>query len=307
MRSVTARVRVYSSFTLDADKTEIVPGDTVTFTPKLDGTAGKAARWLWRGDDSSVVAAPCAGDTETCRYAPGVSGTMWAYTASTGGDSASAAVAVQECPTGDPVLDDPGIRRALKDLMMKSNPDVDNGAGIAPGDSIGSKRERAGDIFRRPDGTYYFVEDTLLWSTECFGKRSAVDLRKNLADVKVGDVHTHPADALLEVYGCPPRNGMPVKRGPWDTSRPSASRKRDAELGGGSFEDWIRLARLPGNKNPDPDGPPVTPSVDGYVLNAEGEVWKLPKELLDFQTSLPSNPNHWRWRLNIPSKQSCNW
>lgn len=114
MRATSARVRVYSSFTLDADQTELVAGDTVTFTPKLDGVTGPAARWLWRGDDSTVVAGPCAPGTDTCLLAPFASGTMWAYTADTGGDSASKHVTVIPCPTGDTLLDNLTFRHTIK-------------------------------------------------------------------------------------------------------------------------------------------------------------------------------------------------
>jgi hypothetical protein len=95
MRAAAARVKVYSTFDLTADPADVVRGDTVTFTPLLNNTADKAAHWLWRGDDSSVVVAPCVAEESPCRYAPRASGTMWAYTAVTGGDSASAPVIVR--------------------------------------------------------------------------------------------------------------------------------------------------------------------------------------------------------------------
>lgn len=94
MRVAAARVRVYTNFTLTGEPSDVVRGDSVRFTPKLDGATGPAARWLWRGDDSTVVAAPCAAQTDSCVWVPQSSGTMWAYTAATGGDSASKHVSV---------------------------------------------------------------------------------------------------------------------------------------------------------------------------------------------------------------------
>lgn len=94
MRVAAARVRVYTEFTLIGEPSDVVRGDSVIFTPKLDGVTGPAARWLWRGDDATVVAAPCAAQTDTCVWVPQSSGTMWAYTATSGGDSASKHVTV---------------------------------------------------------------------------------------------------------------------------------------------------------------------------------------------------------------------
>jgi len=93
--TAVAHVTVYSTFTLEADKTSLVSGDSVTFTPKLDGVKSKVARWVWRGDDASVITAPCAPETDTCVRTPPASGTMWAYTAASGGDSASKHVTVE--------------------------------------------------------------------------------------------------------------------------------------------------------------------------------------------------------------------
>jgi hypothetical protein len=90
-----ARVRVYSTFGLDADRTTVQMGDTVTFTPKYDGVAGPAARWRWAPTDTSNHdATACDPGVSPCKKRMITSGRMWAYTATSGGDSASVLVTV---------------------------------------------------------------------------------------------------------------------------------------------------------------------------------------------------------------------
>lgn len=94
-RFATARVVVYTDFTLEANRSAVHAGDSVTFTPKYDGVAGPAARWRFAPSDTSVhdnVA--CANGVSPCRKAMVTTGKMWVYTATSGGDSASALVTV---------------------------------------------------------------------------------------------------------------------------------------------------------------------------------------------------------------------
>jgi hypothetical protein len=93
----SADVTVYSSFALDADKTSVRSGDTVTFTPKYDAVAGPAARWKWVPTDTSQHdGAPCTPTEASCKKEMLESGTMWAFTSATvgQGDSASQAISV---------------------------------------------------------------------------------------------------------------------------------------------------------------------------------------------------------------------
>jgi hypothetical protein len=91
-----AHVTVYSNFTLTSDKSLANFGDTVTFTPKYDGVAGPAARWRWVPSDTSGDHTACANGVSPCKKGMHGSGTMWAYTATSGGDSASAQVTVRD-------------------------------------------------------------------------------------------------------------------------------------------------------------------------------------------------------------------
>ena len=93
----TAHVTVYSVFTLQADKPIAYYGDTVTFTPLYNFVAGPAARWRWVPADTSDHSTGCANFVAPCKKKIVGSGTMWAYTATSGGgDSASAQVTVRD-------------------------------------------------------------------------------------------------------------------------------------------------------------------------------------------------------------------
>lgn len=93
--SASAHVTVYTNFTLGATPTTVDRGDTVTFTPMYNGVAGGAARWRWVSD-STPDSPSCASANPACKTPINASGTMWAYTALSGGDSASAHIAVRD-------------------------------------------------------------------------------------------------------------------------------------------------------------------------------------------------------------------
>jgi hypothetical protein len=93
--SASVRLRTYTEFTLEADRSEAFSGDTVRFTPKMDGQTVPASRWRWEptiADPSDV--SNCAEGTSECRKVLVGSGRMWAFVSSTPGqgDSASADV-----------------------------------------------------------------------------------------------------------------------------------------------------------------------------------------------------------------------
>lgn len=92
MREAKGHVTVYQDFTLESDSTNAHRLSNVRFTPKVDGKTAKAARWRW---EPSVPGTPdstaCGADT-TCVKQIVAGGRMWAYLATTGGDSAMAPV-----------------------------------------------------------------------------------------------------------------------------------------------------------------------------------------------------------------------
>lgn len=98
-----ARVRVFSSFSLDANATAVNGGDTVTFTPKLDGVAAPAAPWKFVPASPPGSTLACVDDTTNCKKVMSKSGTMWAYLGRTSGvgDSASKLVTVNAGACGD--------------------------------------------------------------------------------------------------------------------------------------------------------------------------------------------------------------
>jgi hypothetical protein len=89
----SAHVIVYNNFTVTADSTTVHRGDSVTFTSKYDGTPGPAARWKWIPDDTSSDQVACPSGSSGCRKAIHGPGKMWAFTATSGGDSASVHIA----------------------------------------------------------------------------------------------------------------------------------------------------------------------------------------------------------------------
>lgn len=379
-RSASAALRVYTTFTLAADRSAVPPGRTVTFTPTLDGVDGVASRWVWRDSSGAQVVDPCASiGSGKCGYAPATSGTMWAYTNSN--DSASAPVTVRPatlaltasktsvlapgenvtftpvgngtvvvqgwsftpdgggtpavspgstwgqctatagtcqnlvsqsgtisvvatvdgvqqtasvhvrvvpCPTTEPVLNDSTVRAELVKLISKSGPD------LSPGDP--NKREYVGDVYRRQDGSFYFVEDALAVGNECTIQRSSMVTRRAATDSLVGMGHSHPTRAGLPVYGCPPdENGKLRQRYPGD-NRLMAIKAPDSTFGGGSIADWIALAQA---------NPGSSESVNSYVVSADGEVWMLPAFLIYTPSQQASNRRMWRYSGN--ANPSCNW
>jgi hypothetical protein len=200
------------------------------------------------------------------------------------------------CPTYDPILDNPQIRTAFKALISASGPDLPPGDGIANGDSVGNKREHGGWIFKTITGEYYFQEDTSAQSNaranECyFNEGNPNSYKRNPTDVVFRHVHTHPTHQYQKVYGCPASgqglDSQLKQRGPWDTSRPSATKKPDILNGGGSWGDWTTVYQ----------------TRDEYVINADGEVWRLPSYLQFSEQS--TNRIFYRYKGN--GNPACNW
>lgn len=87
-REAKGHVTVYQNFTLESDSTNAHRLSKVRFTPKVDGKTARAARWRW---DPSSDTTSCGADTTCVKQIIGT-GKMWAYLATTGGDSAMAPV-----------------------------------------------------------------------------------------------------------------------------------------------------------------------------------------------------------------------
>jgi hypothetical protein len=87
--SASAPVTLYTSFTLTADRHLVLFHEKVVFTPKYDGSPGPAYKWVFIPDTSAGDHTACGNGVQDCVKAMEWSGTMWAFTASSGGDSAS--------------------------------------------------------------------------------------------------------------------------------------------------------------------------------------------------------------------------
>jgi hypothetical protein len=111
--------------TLTVDHSKLIIGETATFTATLDnGSIPHVTSWSFQ----SAPVIDCGTDS-FCNFPVPTSGTM-TVTATVSGQSASASVAVVasplDCPTLDPFLDNPIVRRALVDAVNAGqglNPD----------------------------------------------------------------------------------------------------------------------------------------------------------------------------------------
>jgi len=93
-QAASFHVRTYTSLSLTVDRSSVNYGDTVTFTPNLDATAGGAARWRWVASSGPTDNASCGNGIAPCRKKMIGSGTMWVYTSATSGQGDSANIAV---------------------------------------------------------------------------------------------------------------------------------------------------------------------------------------------------------------------
>jgi hypothetical protein len=306
----TARITA-PQLMLEADPPSGASPTTVTFTPKWsDGTAvTQAPNWSWAPDSlpGANVACAWASNRHSCTTDVVASGTMSA-TITINGKSrvAKTHVSIIPCPLSDPVLNDRAIRTALRSLLERSNPDSAPGAGIDPPDMYsGVKKERTGAIYQRPDHSYYFVEDTAAvhTATECHSVSSYDEKRGD--DILVAGVHVHPThelDAndpmgLGKIYGCRDTQTAPgeidrYQRWPGDTVDgrllPYVRNRFDA--GGGSSADWASG----GGKR------------DSYVLSAEGEIWRLPKEMYGKPDSIQATNRDFH-PIKNNTVAACNW
>ncbi len=138
-----------------------------------------------------------------------------------------------------------------------------------------------------------------------------MNTRRSPEDVKVFDVHSHPTNAFDDVFGCGNIDGVPTRRGPWDTldvRRVNYTKRRDIDKGGGSDNDWIHWRfEIPENNAALSKEPPGPLTVGGIVINADGEVWIALPELLSRDVSdWHSNRRSVRWMYNYKNP-SCDW
>ncbi len=141
--SVTPSAKKQGTSTQAVFKAEMTPA-------QLGGVAVpfKINSWIWVPDSGSSVIAclapPQGTNPATCGYTPASSGSMHCNALVNGEEQTKTAhFSVLPCLTGDSLLDDARIRRALKAALDGSNP---NGP---PHQRV----ERFGGRFLRPDGT----------------------------------------------------------------------------------------------------------------------------------------------------------
>lgn len=105
--------------TLTADRPNVAQGDTVTFTPKWsDGAPIQIHDWKFIPDSGTDVTGGCPSYMTICKRSIKQSGTMRVRVSrNTKIRSAHAHVHVIPCPTHDPILDHPNVRKAIDSLF----------------------------------------------------------------------------------------------------------------------------------------------------------------------------------------------
>jgi len=122
-------------------------------------------------------------------------------------------------PTGDPVLDDPGVRAGMSQLLEQSNPEASN---------QGDRVEKAGLIYRRPDGSVYLQPFVTQSPDNCTFEWGVIQPVVD-GDVLIARFHTHPYTPGEMVIVC----GQRVLDPPMGTDYP--------RFGGAPLSDWEEL------------------------------------------------------------------
>lgn len=177
---------------------------------------------------------------------------------------------VGNCPTNDGVLDNPAIRQALKDALTASG---------AFNSDPAARRENAGWIYQRPDGTYD-VRTTSPSPTNPATPCSSTPggPQPQAGETVVAPFHTHPfsdGDILPGVDGCGRDRRLTYA---YDSDRG----------GGGSPEDWEFIKTPLGDRY-----------LPMYIIDKE-EVFRLDPNTS--QRDRRRNPNRFRW-----TNPSCPW
>jgi hypothetical protein len=177
--------------------------------------------------------------------------------------------------TGDPILDAPNIVPSLVNALKQSNPDATPGTG--------AKKEQAGAIFRRPDGTYFTFAAVDPNATECHVSLNTISPTPPASEpgaMLVAVYHTHPSGTNEKTYGCNPIEGKPQAQTlndglPVPRAAPNAQ-------GGGSPGDWQAANQ----------------GFPHYTINKDGFLWRLDPNVPDQDRR--KNPNKWNWKKAPP-------
>ncbi|MBY0491023.1 MAG: hypothetical protein K2R93_14365 [Gemmatimonadaceae bacterium] len=201
--------------TLAANKTSVLAGDSVLFTPSASGLSISVIGWYWVPD--SVVGKPsvsprtgtCSSSTSSCKVPVFETGRMYLRALVGSGSSAveeqaSARVSVA-CGSGDPLFDSRELRDEMKRMMLLSNAD----------DTVTYRRSERMRLVYRKNGVYKFVDPPAYNPNPCrvgfYPPQSNVTVD---GDTLVSWIHTHPYGPN-EVLQC----GDPAAYPAQDTSR----------------------------------------------------------------------------------------
>jgi hypothetical protein len=254
-------------------------GQTATFTASVTGGTAPLQITGWAFRDSATgatTALPCGAAT-TCAATITRSGDVVANgTLAGAATSGSTSVTAVPCPTGDPVLDDPGVRRGLRAALDSS------GVALPPL----QRKEVGGYVYRRPDGSSFVVFARLAGSTACLegvDQDGAPPASRDGAQL-IGRFHTHVVRTGELLSGCLDF------RDPNDVSTVYTKDPFPAppESFGAASNDRML----------------VSPGRSHWVINVEGDVYRLdPPARLD---PVPVPPSQ-RWRWDKGPGNACTW
>lgn len=255
-------------------------GRNVTFTPQIPAWDGPVdvATWTWIPDSGAVQGVACYTATP-CVKTVNESGTMKLTVGFKAHAAvpkltraASAHVTAVDCPTGDSVLDTPGVRDSLKALIQRSY-NADSTKVL----------EYAGWILQDSSGTFYFLPDQWASHTDCAVDVDPSDVPSDPVTHRraIAHVHSHPTYPGHSAAGCLDEDGKPFNE--WMITDAKAN-------GGGSAADW-RMA----------DSVLHMPE---YVIAIHGEVFRLDPGYSQTHNA-NDNPNRWWWKR--PNGSGCQW
>ena len=164
--------------------------------------------------------------------------------------------AVASCATNDPVLDDPGVRQQMKNLLQQSG---------AFNNSPSARREMGGYMYQQPDGSIDIRTNPDPNATPC--SMSPGGPTPQTGETVVGVFHTHPFSAMDPL--------------PTNCGRGRNAYYDNATFGGGSRADW-ELIQTPylGNHLP------------MYIIDKD-EVYRLDANTPVADRG--QNPNRFQW------------
>jgi hypothetical protein len=283
-RIETAHARVNapaSRFIVDVDRRYVGTGDSVRFTLRSDPVRPITQPvWTTIGAPGGVAISGCQPGSTFCQWRV-LAMTRKQVDALVNGVAVvgESQVDTVPCPTKDDLMDDPEVRRGLRQELALS------GVGNLPSTA---RKERAGWIYRRENGSHFVVNTPDLNATACF---VAFRPPPSIAGATpVALYHTHVVAEGEIQTGCLQK----AKEDPNSLLLESVPPYQAGKEPFGKGDERI-FWQLPG-------GPLIRRN---YVIGADGDVYRndeTPPRPIGTQVA-----DNQRWRWNHGTNNSCTW